>query len=208
MNQQDDRVPEPEGDSLDDLFLEAQLAQAAKNPKQRRVAEPSLRQSLDAATKKMKDLYALPENWEAARGIALIDKDTQTLIGNFREYVHKEVKRTRKLVREHTPISIDATEVVNGYLGADVEWRIKDQSWERELEVQCDVWLDELMLGCPAVELIVKIRLGALVRVEVKHDTQFASVSGATLLQLPAGTNIMEQMSIDSKTHLRRQVNG
>lgn len=193
-------------ESLDDLFLDAQLAQAAKNPTKKRVADPSLRDSLDAAAKKMRELYTLPENWERTRGIALIDKGTQTLVGNFSEYKHKTIAGTRKLIREHTPIAIDATEVVDGYLGEQFEQRHRGISWEREVDLKADLWFDELMVGCPLVELTIKLRLGALLRVEVKYDTQFASASGATIIRLPAGTNVLEQLSQDTKTHIRRQV--
>lgn len=210
-NRLDDKVPEAEL-SLDDLFEDAQVAQAstqlAKNPKHRRAADPSVREALDAAAKKMRELYTLPDNWERTRGIALIDKGTQTLVGNFSEYTHKSLRNTRRLVREHTPISIDATELVEGYLGAEFQMRHSGISWEREVEVQIDIWMDELMLGAPKVELIVKLHLGALLRCELKHNSQFASVNGAQILQLPAGTNILEQLSTDSKTHLRRQVSG
>ena len=193
-------------ESLDDLFLDAQLAQAARNPVKKRTADPALRDSLDAAAKKMRELYTLPENWERSRGIALIDKGTQTLVGNFSEYKHKTIAGTRKLIREHMPISIDATEIVDGYLGEQFEQRHRGISWEREVELTAELWLDELMVGCPSAELTIKLRLGALLRVEVKHDTQFASASGATIIRLPAGTNILEQLSQDSKTHIRRQV--
>ena len=204
---QEDRVPEGVVD-LDDLFLEAQMAQAMKNPKVKKGADPSLRNALDAEAKKMKELYSLPENWERTRGVALIDKGTQTLLGNFSEYRHRTVPKTRRLVREHTPISIDATEVVEGYLGADVEFRLKGQSWEREVDLKADVWMDELMVGAPEIKLLIKLRLGVIIRIELLQDTQFASNSGQTLLQLPSGTNIAEQLSTDSKRYIRRQTGG
>lgn len=208
MNQQDDRLPEPEGDSLDDLFYDAQMAQAMRNPKQKRVADPSVKNALDAAAKKMRELYTLPENWEAKRGIALIDKGTQTLVGNFREYIHRSLPNTRKLIREHLPISIDATEIVEGYMGEAFEARYRGLTWEREVSVCIDIWMDDLMIGCPRVDLNVKTRLGALLRVDLIKDTMFASHSGNTHLQLPSGTNILEQLSTDTRTHLRRQISG
>lgn len=194
--------------SLDDLFLDAQLAAAARNAKQPRVADPSMKNALDATAKKMKEMYTLPENWEAGRGIALIDKGTQTLVGNFREYVHRTIKGTRKLVREHQPLHIDATEIVEGYLGEQFEQRHRGISWEREVELKTDIWMDELMLGAPAILLLIKLRLGAILRVEIKNDSQFANAAGSTILQLPAGTNILDQLSTDTKTHIRRQVSG
>lgn len=203
---QEDRVPEAV--DLDDLFLDAQLAQALKNPKAKKGADPSLRNALDAEAKRMKDLYALPDNWERTRGVALIDKGTQTLLGNFSEYRHRTVPKTRKLLREHTPISIDATEVVEGYLGADVEFRLKGQTWEREVDLKADIWMDELMVGAPEIKLLIKLRLGVIIRIELLQDTQFANHSGQTLLLLPAGTNIAEQLSADTRRFIRRQTGG
>ena len=208
---QDDRAglePDSGFTDLEDLFTDAQLAQAAKNPKTRRVADPSVRNALDAAAKKMRELYTNPENWQRTRGIALIDKSTQTLVGNFSEYTHKTIAHTRKLLREHTPIAIDATETVDGYLGEAFEQRYRGISWEREVEVTSEIWLDELMIGAPRVTLNLKIRLGAVLRADLKADTQFASASGQTVLLLPAGTNVLDHLSTDTKTHLRRQVGG
>lgn len=191
---------------LDDLFDEAQLAQAAKNPKHRKTADPSLRDSLDAAAKRMRELYTLPENWTAARGIALIDQQTKTLIGNFREYIHRTVPSTRKLLREHQPIEINLVEEVSGYLGTEMEFRLRGKTWEIEHRIKADLWLDEIMVGSPAVQLLVKTKLGAIIRAELVAPTQFASDSGATLLQLPAGTNVWEALSHDMKTQVRKAV--
>lgn len=192
--------------SLDDLFADAMLAQAAKNPKQKRAADPSLRNALDAAAKRMRDLYALPENWERTRGVALIDKGTNTLIGNYSEYRHLQFKSTRRLVREHSPISIDATEYVEGYLGSALEERIRGKSWTTAHEKRADLWLDELMVGAPDVLVHVCLHLGSIVRVELAQDTQLASISGGTIISLPAGTNVWEHLSTDTRNWLRKQV--
>lgn len=202
---QEDLVPDEEGESsLDDLYLEAQLAQGAKNPKQKKVADPSMRNAIDAAAKKMRELYSLPENWETKRHIALIDKGTQTLIGVFQEHIHRTIPSTRKLTREHGIVCIDSTEVVEGYIGQELELRLKGISWEREVEVEVDLWMDDLMVGCPLVKMNVKSRLGALLRVDLKAPTQFASHTGNTIMQLPAGTNVLDQLSSDSRRLVRK----
>ena len=190
-------------DPLEDLYTEALLNRKIRAPKQ---ADPSIKQSLDAAAKKMKDLYNLPENWERRRGLALLDKETHTLIGNFSEYVHKVFPSTRKLIREHLPISIDGTEMVEGYLGARLEQRIRGNTWEAEHQVTCNVLLDEFMVEAPAVRLLVKTRLGAIVRADLISDTQFASSSGNTLLMLPTETNIWEACGVDTKSQIRKEM--
>lgn len=190
-------------DPLEDLFTEALLARKIRV---KRSNDPADKHALDAAAKKMRELYTLPENWERTRGVALIDKPTQTLIGNFSEYKHKSVPNTRKLLREHNPIAINATEEVEGYLGAAFEQKLHGNGWEQEHLAVCHVLLDELMVEAPKVELNIKTRLGALVRAELVQATQFASVSGQTILLLPAGTNILEAASVDTKAAMRRAV--
>lgn len=202
---QEDRAGEA-GNSLDDLFDDAMLAKAAKNEKRARAVDPSIRNALDAATKKMRELYTLPENWEAKRGIALIDRTSSTLIGNFRELVHKSLAGTRRLVREHTPIVIDATEYCEGYLGEVLEQRIRGRSWTEQHRVVADLWLDELMVGSPAVQLTVFCHLGAIQRVVLEDAVQFASISGESIMMLPAGTDLFFAMSEDSKRAVRKAV--
>jgi hypothetical protein len=190
-------------DPLEDLFTEAMLAR--KMRVKRREADPSLRQALDAATKKMRELYTLPENWTRTRGVALIDKGTHTLIGNFSEYQHNTTT-ARKLIREHQLISIEATELVEGYLGTQIEGRLRGQSWDAEHQATVHLILDELMVEAPDVKMVVHSRLGAVVRADLATDTQLASASGATILLLPAGTNVWEAASADSKAAMRKVV--
>lgn len=192
-------------DPLEDLYTDAMLH---KKQKPARSEDAGMRNALDAAAKRMKELYTLPENWERRRGLALIDKSSQTLIGNFSEYVHRTIHGCRRLVREHQPIPIDGTEVMEGYLGEELERRIRGQSWEAVHACTADLWMDELMVGAPGVELNVKTRLGAIVRVELVYATQFASPNGGQLLIIPAGTNVQEQLSTDSKSAVRKAVAG
>ena len=150
--------------------------------------------------------YTNPDNWERRRGIALIDRESQSLVGNFSEYVHKRFPTTRKLIREHTPISIDATEICDGYLGAEVEMRLRDQHWEVAHLVTVTVQLDEMMVEAPSVRLSVKTRLGAVVRYDLMDETQFASPSGNTILILPAETDILSACSVDTKIRVRKEL--
>lgn len=203
--EQNDEVEGNESTPLEDLFNEAVLASAARNKKQPRQADPSLRQSLDAAAKKMRELYTLPENWERKRGVALIDDESSVLVGNFSEYHHRSIPNTKKWLREHLPIAIDATERVRGYLGARVEERLGGKiSWTENHLVVVDVMLSEFMVECPQVRLSVYTRLGVIVRADLEVETQFASVSGETLLLLPAGTDILDALGTDSRSGVRK----
>lgn len=202
---QEDRAGDPATD-LEDLFNDAMLAQAARNPKRAKVADPGLRHALDAAAKKMRELYTLPENWTRTRGVALIDRASQILVGNFSEYTHNTVPGTRKLIREHLPISIDATEVCDGYLGEQMSMRLHGRSWTEHHLLSVDVWLDGLMVGAPGVKLSVCTRLGVIVEVHLEEDVQMASANGGSILRLPAGTDIFYHLSTDTKTAVRKEL--
>lgn len=187
---------------LEDLFTEAQLAAIPTRKKGK--VDPAVKPLSD--TEKLRKLYNDPANWTRKRGLALIDRQSQTLIGNFSEYVHNTVPNTRKLVREHQPIAIDGTEVVEGYIGAELEEAIRRQSWDKEYEVIVDLLLDELQVDAHTVPVKVFTRFGATVRVELKEYTQFASASGNLLLQFPAGTNVFPACSVDTKINLRKEI--
>lgn len=193
--------------SLDDLFHDAQLAEAAKNPRRERKVNPALKSALPPTAKKMQDAYTLPENWQRGRTLALIDKGTSTLLGNFTEYLHRTIPETRKLLREHGPVEVSGSEYVEGYLGEGLSMRLRDSgSWTETREGVADLLFPELMLGAPQVRVKAHLYLGGMVRVDLGADTQFASVSGNTLLQLPAGTNVLEQLGTDSKAAVRKAV--
>jgi hypothetical protein len=187
---------------LEDLYTEALLQR--KQRVRRQDNDPALKQSLDNAARKMKELYTKPENWTRTRGIALIDADSKVLVGNFSEYIHNKFPSTRKLLREHLPIAIDAAEECSGYIGTRMEEALRGRSWEVEHRIKAHVRLDELGLDCPDVQLNIQMRLGAPVAARLAEDTQFASHLGNTLLMLPAGTDILFAASVDTKTNLRK----
>jgi len=190
-------------DPLEDLFTDAMMQKKLRVT--RRVADPSLKNALDATVKKMKDLYLLPENWERTRGVALIDKTTHTLIGNFSEYLHRSVPKTRKLLREHTPISIDATEIIEGYLGEELGARLKGHSkWTEQRRAKMALLFPELMIGAPEVQVMISIYLGVIVRIDLIEETQFASMSGNIIFSLPAETNVLEHLDADGRKAARK----
>ena len=203
-------TPTPDfGDPLEDLYAEATSARKLRKPP--RHTDPSLRDALDAAAKKMKELYSNPENWERKRGLLLIDAATQTAIGNYSEYVHCKptaagVSRPRKFIREHFPIAIDAQEVVSGFLGVDLERRVRGVSWDAEQQITVNVLLDELLAEAPAVLIKACTILSSVVRAELAADTQFATISGNVILKLPAGTDIWTVCSTDTKAAIRKGV--
>lgn len=191
-------------DSLEDLYNDAQLAAAARNKRQPKGIDPALKNALDAESKRLRELYTNPENWEQTHPIALIDKASKAFVGVFIEWKHRTVANTRKLVRTHDMTTFTGVEEVEGYLGAEMEMRIRYRNWDAEHHITSDIVLDDLMLGSPAVQLRVLTHLGATVKVELLLDTPLASMSGNTLLQLPAGTDIFHQLSTDTKIAIRK----
>ena len=190
---------------LEDLFTDAMLQRKLRKPA--RLADPSLRDALDATARRMRELYTNPENWERTRGVALIDEATQTLVGNFSEYVHRTIARTRKLIREHQPIAIAATEIVKGYLGEQTQERFRaGGSWTEAREGIMDLLFEEMQVGAPQVRVLVRLYLGGVARIELVAPTQLSSADGGIVLQLPAGINILEQLSQDSRHAARRAV--
>lgn len=190
-------------DPLEALYTEVQMKSAHKKKARR---NPSVHASAEAANKRFKELYSNPENWTRKRGVALVDLESGTLIGNFSEYLHNTDPHSRKLLREHQPISVEATELINGYLGADVESRIRVTAWDHEHRLTISVQLDELMVEAPEVDLKVFTRFGGIVRAELVKETQFASASGNVLLRFVPATNIWEACSTDTKIRIRKEL--
>ena len=64
-------------DELDDLFAEARAnVPERKLRKPQRSIDPSLREALDAASRKMRELYTNPDNWRRTQGLLLVDKES------------------------------------------------------------------------------------------------------------------------------------
>lgn len=188
---------------LEDLYTEATLAAAAKKTK--RIADPGSKHALAASAKTMHELFASAENWERTRGVAVIDRQSNTLLGNYSEYIHKSVKNCRRLVRETTPISVSDTEYVSGYLGDQIQMIRAAEPWEQSKIVRADVILTT-GVACPSVVLEVRLRFGGILKAELCNDTQFSSDDGGLVLTIPASTNVLECMTLDSKLAMRAEL--
>lgn len=192
--------------SLDELFSSAAAhirneREATKRKKERRL--------IDHEAVSQKALYADPANWQRTRGIALIHAETETLLGNFSEYVHCSVADCRKLVREEGFIVVSAQERVSGSWWLPAERRPEPkQVWHVTREAILHVHLPDLQVHAPACSLRVFLSYGDIARIELAADTQFAGEDGTPqqMLYFPAGTNIMEVMSRDCKIALRAEL--
>lgn len=143
--------------------------------------------------------------WVKSRGVALVHADTETLLGNFAEYVHPS--GARKLVRETWPIAISAVERVEGswWLGSERRPEAR-QEWHNKRPIIMHLHLELLGIHAPAVELMVHISYGGIARCELVTDTLFASEGAEKLVTLPAGINVLEAMNLDAKINLRHEV--
>lgn len=191
-------------DDVEALFNEA-TARARQEIKSKRSVAAK---KVDEVKQSTQALYLDPANWERKRGIALIHEESETVLGNFSEYVHLSVPGCRKLVREEAPIAVSAREFVAG------SWWLEDikpeprQVWHEQRTAFVHLFLDKLRVHSPACEVVVHLSYGSLARVELAVETQFAQQAGdaAQLLTLPANTNVLEVMSGDCKTGLLQEL--
>jgi len=190
--------------SLDDLFKEARRAfHALHAPKARPVAVKKVLP--DPSKTETAAKWTDPENWIAGRGIALIHRDSNTLLGNFQELTHRSEQSCRRLVRADSPISIVASEYTD-WLPAAVEEVAAAEPSQKRITVILPLLLDKLSAASPIVEVVVCLSFGNMVRVELAVDTQF-SAGDDSLIELRAGVNILPVMAHDSKINLRIELN-
>ena len=189
--------------SLEELFgeamttLRAERAVKAKTPKKQRPPDLPV---------EPERLYTNPENWTRKRGLALIHEETQTLLGNFSEYVHKD-GTSRKLLREDGVLVVEATETVSGdwWIGQGREEIAAPEHWHTQRQVVCSIELPELGVHSPACPLIVWLSYGHMARITLEFETMLAQRESQRdqLLFLPAGVNILSLMSHDCKVAVR-----
>lgn len=202
-----DEIAEAEGfsvetpsflDPLEDLLAECEAA----GPARKRTKRPEVE-----APRTFSSQFSDPERWERKRGVALIHAETETLLGNFSEYVHRSVPGARKLIREEAPLLVSATERVSGswWLG-DSRKPEPRQAWHTQRNALIHLHLPSLGVHAPLVEVTAFLSYGGIARVELTSPTRFADDHGQVLLDLPQGTNVLDAMSLDGKIALRGEV--
>lgn len=194
---------------LDDIFQETRAILRKEAEAAQWESRKTVRRVKDAqreAPAEPQALFTNPENWREGRGIALIHEESQTLLGNFREMLHRSVAGAQRLIRVETPITISATEYVEGdwWLGKELEIT-PPETWHEKRSAVLDLVLGSLGVHSPATPLVVSLSYGGIARVELEFATTFAAMSetATELLQLPAGTNVLPVMSQDCKVALR-----
>jgi hypothetical protein len=183
---------------LEDLYTQALLIRpAAKSARTLAKAPPPA------------PLFQFPERWVRERCIALIHGPTGTLLGNFAYYTHDTVKSAHRYVREDTLVCVSGHEFVEGTWWLDIPEPPCDKShWTDVKTITAQAILPSLHLASPAALLAVRLYLGAISRIELGQDTEFAGDDGHTLVILPAGTDIRALLSRECKIAIRQEVLG
>ena len=179
---------------LDDLFSEAITAYKKIHP----TSAPSLGK------------YADPENWIRTQSVALIHRESQTLLGNFGAFRHLTEEGCRKLVREqHLGGAILKTELVSGdwWLAEPLEPEPPPEL-RTHFNTTLHVGLPGLQLHavrCPVVATLNE--KGWITHIRLSLHTTFAQCGGEPqLVFFPAGTELRAEMSRACKIELFRQL--
>lgn len=200
--------PAPSDDlvSIDELWSQAR---AKISTDRAAIKARIIRRTADPAPQGTLALFADPKNWTRSKGVALVHADSETLLGNFSEYLHNSVPGCSKLIREEGPISVSEVRRVEGSWWLEEKQRPEERKeWHTKRPAIIHLHLSKLGVYSPATEVIVHESYGAIARVELAVETIFAAESrdGAAMLTLAAGTNVLEVMSQDSKMALRMEM--
>lgn len=186
-------------DPLDDLLTDALIQQNNSHRTKRALAT---KHDWDA---NYRASFKDPANWLLASQVELIhvEGNVHTLIGLYDELLHKTVPKCRRLVasskrNEALPFSM---EHVQGDLWLPSQaLLIRRQPTERTVEV---IWNLELDLGQALKAELVICRAslvgGGLQRLCLMQETLFEGNTPRTVLQLPAGLDVLEALSLECK---------
>lgn len=181
--------------SLDELFAEAK--RVMRERPQREVQEVKAPFAGPAAAPSA--LFANEANWHSLRIVALMHKSSETFLGNFEEFEHNTEANCRKLKRLTQPNAQHAYVVYvdgPGYL----EFKLPESNGYAPdvTALECDeLELDSPPVSAHVVKIYVHRSAGGITRIKLDHETVFYSAE--VLLTLPAGTDILPSLSLQSK---------
>jgi len=157
--------------------------------------------------------FTRAENWEFKSQVTLVHAEgsVKTLIGLFDELVHSYVPGCRRLTAAATrnEAAVQKTEEVTGrhWLPEQV-FTFKRQPTERKLSLPLDLTLDMGQhLTAKAVLCEASLVGGGLQRLCLLEDTVFEGNAPRTVLQLPAGLDVMEGLLGGCKVLVWRSIN-
>lgn len=148
------------------------------------------------------------EQWFQVGHVALWHLETNSLLGNFAEYRHKEDASARWLQQEDAPHQAGRVESVSGPQW--VEWGDPEAERlhraEEEREILLDLCLPNMGLRAFTVQCFVVLAWGGIHRVELGDATQFHSDDHRVAITLPKRLNVLSEMSLDCKLALRSEL--
>jgi len=187
--------------ALDALFAECKAHERKAVPTGVGVSR-NITQKIEAS-----QLYAKAENWVLARNLALIHAETQTLLGNFQEWLHKSVPNCRRLVRVESPLVVSGTEQVSGTWGWTPPKRLEHQNSSLvRYEVTVDCQLAMPAVNAVATRLRVDCQGAGILAIRLVAATDFSDDLGLDVLSLPAETNLLPMLSLLTKQAIRLEL--
>lgn len=190
---------------LDALFKEARAALRGQKVEIAKKKEKGKLDPLDAPPD-TQGIYRNPANWISGKGVALIHRTTQTLLGNFTEYTHKTVLDARRLVREENPAPIQSVEYIDlDVLMSNGQPPTPKRAWQTILPLTCPLAILSWQAQAPEVSLLAHFGDGDLIWLELAESTVFLTADG--LLRLPAGVNVLPELSPPAVRVILQQLN-
>lgn len=200
------RAIEAEGGEPDDFSdLDADLARAL-DAKRSHIPLKGRKRDRPFGIQRLDSLYKDPANWEPWSNITLVHRaEVDTVLGFFVAFRHREVLGARKLVRgPHDPL-----------LGVEIEYVTdpwyrdgmpKPPTAERSTELHFPVSLRIILDDGLASEGEHVVHVGAVRAVGIRRAVLDAAVRlshAGTILYLPAGLDLLDGLSLDSKLKLK-----
>lgn len=207
-------VPNNGATDMTDLHSLHKAAMAAFHAK-RTFSPPAARpvKRLSTLTVEPAVSYSDPAMWRAGEAITLLHDETSTLLGVFIEWRHTRDASARKLLPPTGPCIPSRVERYTGtwlpvgIVAEDIRAIDGHHGGIERATCILPLSLDSLGVHSPLVEVEVTLQDTYLLRATLATPTQFIHLPGRgdQLLDLPAGTNILPLLGLESKIALRAE---
>lgn len=190
-------IPEP---TDADLFALLEEAKAESAPRPRKTA----RDLETEFTAHFQD----SRNYRSAGHVSLVEETTRTFLGTFEAFVHSKHPDIRHLVRVMLPCTA-TIEYVKGehWLSPLAKERARG-NWKKEERITRVLVPAELTssLSCDECELLTMENDVGLYRIELAAPAVFRSPEGRTILALPAGLDLLDELTREAKIKIRQAI--
>lgn len=194
--------------SIDDdleALLKASVAEAAKRRSDR--ARGAVAGPVSAGYRLA---FTNPANWIPTGFVQLVHKDpasaVQTLVGLFEEFTHATSRGTRKLIATKlSGMNVRIEYVTQSHWISEETFEVKRKVPENKVRIIEDLTLD-MDAFAPTVEVECTLVGGGISRVQLVKTTVFDSNIPKTFVELPAGMDVLEALTRDTKERIWREV--